>query len=110
MLRKSGLNVCSPRPPADVRQRYHMQMHSKKDIPDKDIKRSLTKEEITKLHNMWMNDVSSWMNTECLQRHNGLMAEAADLDKGKNKSKADKLADAAEKGKAGKLAKGAEKG
>ena len=72
---------------ADVRRTYQ----SIESIGDTDYDRTLTKDETSAIHNLWMNDVSSWMNTECLQKYWNYMREATAADKktctGKSKGK-----------------------
>ena len=53
-----------------------------------DFNRSLTEEETKMLHNLWMNDVSSWMSVECLLLYNNLLKQGNDVEnKGKGKCK-----------------------
>ena len=85
-----------------------MELHRLKEIPDIDFKRSLETWEVQSLHNKWMNDVGSWMTPDCLQQYNDLIQEAEELEKGKGKGNAGKLAKGTKKGenkgKAGKPA------
>ena len=57
----------------EVRQRYHMQLYDEGSIHDTDCNRALTEQETRRLHNQWMNDVTSWMNNECLLQYTELM-------------------------------------
>ena len=76
---------------AEVRQRYYMPMD-----------RSLTEEETKTVHNLWMSDVDTWMDAECLQEYQGLLRQADELDtKGKGTGK---------KGAKGQKSKGQGKG
>ena len=91
---------------SEIRERYHTELHNVGDIRDLNFKRSLTTEEMRKVHNAWMNDVSAWMSPECLQQYEDLMQQADELDKGKGKGKDTRKDKGANKGSAGKPAKG----
>ena len=77
-------------------------------LEDLDTERDLENWEAIEIHNAWLNDVSDWMNRECLQKYNDLINEA-DAAKGKSKDSAGKPAKgkaSKDKGSAGKPAKG----
>ena len=51
-----------------IREKYQTRLCNVGDISDVNFARSLTTEEMTKVHNAWMNDVTDWMSPECLQQ------------------------------------------
>ena len=70
-----------------VRQVYHSRLFHLGHINDEDLKRSLTETECKLVHNAWMNDVSAWMSSDCLQDYNTLIREADALPTGKSGKK-----------------------
>ena len=88
----------------DARLKYHNQLAANVQLPDRDYKRSLTKEEMSLVHNAWMNDAPSWMHRDSLEKYERLMYEAQLRKDGKGKGK-----DGKSKGKDGKGKRGAEK-
>ena len=56
-----------------VRRTYRSLLATNHTISDRDLTRSLDENEAKLLHNAWMNDVSEWMNAECLAQYNQLL-------------------------------------
>ena len=72
---------------ARVRNKYHNRLFLENTLEDLDTERDLENWEAIEIHNAWLNDVSDWMNRECLQKYNDLISEA-DAAKGKSKDSA----------------------
>ena len=89
----------------EIRMRYQLQL-ALSDNMDRNLDRCLTAEETKKIHNLWMNDVKSWMSTECLQQYEKLLAKADEYDKGKGKGKKGEYDKGKGKGKKGTKGKG----
>ena len=89
----------------EIRMRYQLQL-ALSDNMDRDLDRCLTAEETKKIHNLWMNDVKSWMSKECLQQYETLLAKADEYDKGKGKGKKGEYDKGKGKGKKGMKGKG----
>ena len=68
---------------ASIREKYQLQLFNVNQILDLEFNRSLTYPETTALHNAWMNDIASWMPSDCLKQYNDLIQEADERDKGK---------------------------
>mgnify|MGYP006875440574 CR=1 FL=1 len=74
----------------EVRRKYQSLLADARTFSDKDFTRSLDETEATSLHNAWMDDVSDWMNAECLAQYNQLLTQDS---KGKGRGSAAKPAD-----------------
>ena len=61
---------------SDARKKYQNYLVATAQLSDHDYNRSLTHEEISLLHNAWMNDAQSWMHPNSFQNYERLRNEA----------------------------------
>ena len=89
----------------EVRRTYQARLVEEGKISDGDFNRSLTDPETSLVHNAWMNDVSAWMNAECLAQYRELMSQESIRGKGKGGGKGGKHGDKSARQQAQQLKK-----